>query len=126
MSDTFACSARTVGTERVLADRRRATEGARSDAAASLTRAEQRAAEYQESIRAARNDIYREHEEQRRQWRDDQSARVADARRRADELVKQSREQLARDVEEARGNLEGQSRSLADEITRTVLEGAAR
>ena len=63
--------------ERVLAERREATEGARKKAAEALDRAQAKAAAYEEKIRAARNDLYREQEEIRRKWRDDQSAQVA-------------------------------------------------
>ena len=44
---------------RVLAERNEATEGARKKAAESLDRAAAKAAAYEESLRAARNEIYR-------------------------------------------------------------------
>ena len=49
--------------EQVLADRSEATEGARRKAAEALDRAQAKAAAYEEQIRAARNDLYREQEE---------------------------------------------------------------
>ena len=62
--------------EHVLAERSEATEGARKKAAEALDRAQAKATAYEEQIRAARNDLYREQEEVRRKWRDEQ---VADA-----------------------------------------------
>src|SRR5688572_8126088 len=67
---------------RVLAERDEATEGARRKAAESLARAESKAAGYEESLRAARNELYREQEEVRRKWLDEQAAQIRDARAR--------------------------------------------
>lgn len=108
---------------RVLAEREEATEGARRKAHEALARAEQKAAAYEESLRAARNEIYREQEEVRRTWQDEQTAQVADARARTEAMVKDARAQLAREAQTARGALEGNVRMLADRITETMLQG---
>jgi F-type H+-transporting ATPase subunit b len=110
---------------RVLAERNEATEGARKKAAESLERAASKAAAYEESLRAARNDIYREQEEVRRKWQNEQSAQVLDARTRADAAVKAARAQVAAEAETAKASLEGNIRMLADQITRTILERRA-
>jgi F-type H+-transporting ATPase subunit b len=110
----------------VLARRYELTEGARQSAAHSLETAAHKAADYEESLRAARNEIYREQEEIRRQWRDEQAARVAEARKRAEAMVKEARADLARQAQEARLGLEAQVRELATRITEQVLAGAAR
>lgn len=107
---------------RVLAEREEATAGARRKANEALARAEQKAAAYEESLRAARNDIYREQEEMRRTWQDEQSAQIATARVRSDAAVKDAREQLAREAQAARASLEGNVRMLADQITHTLLQ----
>lgn len=112
--------------ERVLAERRAATQGAREAAEQSLTRAEQRAQEYENALRAARNEVYKEQEEQRRKWRDEQAAQVLEARKQADATVAQSRQQLDAETQQAKASLEADSRTLADEITRHILQGAAR
>jgi F-type H+-transporting ATPase subunit b len=111
---------------RVLGERYELTEGARQGAARSLENAARKAAEYEESLRAARNEIYREQEEMRRQWRDEQAARVAEARKRSEAMVKEARANLGREAEEARQSLEAQVRELAGRITEQVLAGAAR
>src|SRR4051794_9065865 len=69
--------------QRVLDQRREATEGARSHAAAALERANASAAAYEEQLRAARGEIFREQDEQRRMWRDQQAAQIAEARKSA-------------------------------------------
>jgi F-type H+-transporting ATPase subunit b len=111
---------------RVLAQRYELTEGARQSAARSLENAARKAAEYEESLRAARNEIYREQEEVRRQWREEQVALVSGARKRAEAMVREARADLARQSEVVRRDLEGQVRELAGRITQHVLAGAAR
>jgi F-type H+-transporting ATPase subunit b len=111
---------------RVLAERHELTEGARQSAARSLDVAAHKAAEYEDSLRAARNEIYREQEVIRHQWREEHAARVAEARRRAEAMVKEARADLARQANEARAGLETQVRDLAGRIAETVLAGAAR
>ena len=110
----------------VLSRRYELTEGARQSATRSLENAARKAAEYEDSLRAARNQIYREQEELRRQWREEQTARIAEARQRADAMVKEARANLAREADQARVGLEAQVRELAGRITETVLAGAAR
>lgn len=112
--------------EKVLHERRMATEGARESAKVSLDRAAKKAAEYEEALRAARNEVYREQEEVRRQWREEHSQRIADARKRAEALVNEASTKLGREAAEAKTSLEGQVRQLADQITETILQGAAQ
>jgi F-type H+-transporting ATPase subunit b len=110
---------------RVLAERHDATEGARKKATESLDRAAANAAAYEESLRAARNDIYREHEEVRRKWQNEQTAQILEARTRAEAAVKEARAQLAAEADAAKASLEANSRMLADQITRTILQRKA-
>lgn len=111
--------------ERVLAERREATEGAKEKAAGALARANAKAAEYEEQIRAARADLYREQEEQRRLWRDEQSARIAEARQQAEKALADAKSQLAAQADELRGQLGAETEALAQRITEAVLQGKA-
>jgi len=108
--------------ERVLAERKEATEGARKKAAEALDRAQAKAAVYEEKIRAARNDLYREQEEIRRKLRDDQSAQIAAARQSADAAVKQAKAQIALEAAQAKASLAANSQLLADQITKAILQ----
>jgi F-type H+-transporting ATPase subunit b len=110
---------------RVLAERSEATEGARKKAAESLERAAAKAAAYEESLRAARSEIYRQQEDIRRKWRDEQTAHLAEARSRADAAVKAAKAELANQAEAAKGSLESSARSLADQITQKILQRRA-
>jgi F-type H+-transporting ATPase subunit b len=108
--------------ERVLAERSEATEGARKKASEALDHAQAKAAAYEEKIRAARNDLYREQEEVRRKWREDQIAQVAAARQSADAAVKEAKAQITADANQAKATLAGNSQSLADQITNAILQ----
>jgi F-type H+-transporting ATPase subunit b len=107
---------------RLLAERDEATEGARRKAREALDRASAKAAAYEESLRAARNDIYREQEDTRRRGREDQAAQISAARTSADAAIKEARARIAAEADTARASLEANSRALAADITRTVLQ----
>ncbi|MGH9628659.1 MAG: hypothetical protein ACRD7E_10025, partial [Bryobacteraceae bacterium] len=108
--------------KRIIEARHDATEGARRQAADALARAEAHAEAYEEQIRAARNDLYKEQEELRRQWRDQQSAQVQESRQRAEAMVNQAKEDLAGQAAAARETLADSSQSLASEITEIILQ----
>ncbi|MDZ4800294.1 MAG: hypothetical protein SGI92_19215 [Bryobacteraceae bacterium] len=111
--------------DRVLSQRREATEGARAQAAAALERAAAKAALYEEQLRAARNEIYKEQEEQRKLWRDQQSAQVAEARKRAESTVGGAKAEIAAEADAAKRSLASGTQSLADKITSAILQGRA-
>ncbi|MEP6540065.1 MAG: hypothetical protein ABJF23_32355 [Bryobacteraceae bacterium] len=110
---------------KVLHERKEATEGARKLAAESLERAALKAEAYEESIRAARNEIYQEQEALRRKWREEQTAQLADARKRSEVLVKTAKDDLQSQAQEARQSLAASSQALADQITESILQRRA-
>jgi len=111
--------------EKVLHARKEATEGARQQAAASLERADAKAEAYEESIRAARSEIYQEQELLRRKWRDEQTAQLSDARQRSEVLVKTAKAEILAQAQEARQTLAANSQILADHITESILQRRA-
>jgi F-type H+-transporting ATPase subunit b len=111
--------------QRVLAERYAATEGARKLAEESLAKASGKAAEYETALRSARAEIYREQEEFRQSLRQEQGRRVLEARRAADQAVKQAREQLAAELDTAKESLRRHTDSLAEEIVAAVLDRRA-
>jgi F-type H+-transporting ATPase subunit b len=112
--------------EKVLKSREEATEGARRQAALSLEMAEKKAAEYEEALRNARTELYKEQEQHRKQWREDQAALVEDARRKASAMVDDARNQIESEAASARIALEAQAEALAEEISVAVLNRRAR
>ncbi|MDX2151444.1 MAG: ATP synthase F0 subunit B [Bryobacteraceae bacterium] len=107
--------------ERVLHQRSEATEGARKAAETSLTRAAEKAAEYEKAIRDARSEIYKNQEQLRRKLRDDQAAAIRTAREDAAKLVDEARASLAADAAQARQGLAAEVEALAEQITQQIL-----
>jgi F-type H+-transporting ATPase subunit b len=107
---------------RVLEERRVMTEGAREAAKRSLDQAAARTGVYEASLRGERTEVYKEQEEQRRRWRDEQAAEVRAARQRADQMVAAAKADLGKQAEEAKTSLGAQTKSLADEIVHMILE----
>ncbi len=111
--------------EKVLKARDAATEGARRQAARSLELAEKKASEYEESLRNARTELYKEQEQHRKQWRDEQAAAVEEARRKAALMVGDARAQIEAEAAAAKGALAAESETLAEQISRCILRRSA-
>src|SRR5947209_3144269 len=88
--------------ENVLAKRRAMTEGARESAESLLRRASEKTTEYEAKLREARADIYREQEQTRRNWVEEQGKRVEQARQNTHEMIRQAKTQIEADVAAAR------------------------
>lgn len=110
---------------KVLHARKEATEGARKQAAESLERAAAKAEAYEESIRAARSEIYQEQEVLRRKWRDEQTAQLADARQKSEVQLKTAKATILVEAQEARASLAANSQALASQITESILQRRA-
>jgi F-type H+-transporting ATPase subunit b len=109
----------------VLAERRSRTEGAIQQAQAEISKAEARTAEYEQRLREARSQIYKNQEARRRHIMDKRSAAVAEAHRQADEMVKRAQAALQSDVEAARAMLQQQADTLATRIIDSILKPLA-
>lgn len=105
---------------KVLAERDALTKGARETAEASLRAAEDKASQYEKAIRDARTELYKEQESMRRQWLDDQAGQLASARSASEARIKIAREEIAKDVDEARKGLSAQAAQLADKIASII------
>ena len=107
--------------DRVLKQRRELTEGARKIAEDSLAAATRKAEEYEAKLRDARAAVYKQQEEIRKRWLEEQANDVAEARARSESAVKAAREAIAQDAEAARKSLEESSKTVADQIVTMVL-----
>jgi F-type H+-transporting ATPase subunit b len=112
--------------EKVLHARYEATEGARKQADLSLDKARVKSAEFEEALRAARSEIWREQEETRRKQRQEQLAAVTQARDKVSQMVKEAQQQIAAEASTTRQNLIAESEALADQIVKGIVEGRAR
>jgi F0F1-type ATP synthase membrane subunit b/b' len=107
--------------EATLAERRQATEGVRKAAAATLERVARKAREYEQALQAAQAEIYREQEQLRNQWREEQAARIRQMRQQAHNMVEEARQRLQAEAAEARKSLESEARKIADVIVQHIL-----
>ena len=112
--------------EKVLQERDQLTKGAREAGARSLAAADKKTQEYEAKLREARAEVYKEQEEIRRRWIEDQASQVAQARERTATAVGNAREEIAAEAAAARRSLSESSGALADEIATTVLAGRAQ
>ncbi len=110
---------------RVLAQRRERTEGAMEKARADIAAAEARTADYEQSLREARQRVFKAQELRRQQALQARSEAVTQARLHAQRQVKEARETMEQDTREALSRLETEARRLASEIVRTVLQPIA-
>lgn len=106
--------------DKVLKQRQELTEGARKTAEKSLAAAEHKTQEYEAKFREARSAVYKDQEETRRQWLEDQAAQASKARSDAENTVKVARESIAAEMAAARQNLLSSSEELADQIAAVV------
>ena len=111
--------------EQVLHQRYEATEGSRKMAEEALERAAARTAEYEIALRAARSEVYQSQEILHQQLQERETAQLTAARQAADAAVRQAREQLTLDVEQAKAALGRESDALAAQITESILRGSA-
>ena len=109
----------------VLAERRNRTQGAIEKARADIAAAEARTADYEQRLREARQKVFKNLETRRQQAMQVRAEAVNKARSRAQEQVKQARELLEQDKQEAMTKLQLEAGRLATEIVRTVLRPVA-
>jgi len=111
--------------EKMLKQRDELTVGARKAADQSLAAAEAKAEEYEGKLRDARAVVYKEQEDTRRRWLEDQTAQVAQSRVSAEAAVRKAKEELASEAAAARDSLAATSSTLADQIATALLTGRA-
>lgn len=111
--------------ERTLQERFDATEGARRIGHDRLAHAEKKAADYEAALKAARAELYIEQEHLRRQWEDEKARAVAEARRAAEQRVREAKSELESEVALLKTQLAGEAEALAERILAAVLPGRA-
>ena len=111
--------------DQVLAERHARTEGAIEQAQKEIATAEARTAEYEQRLREARSTIFKSLEARRRQMMEKRNAALVQAHQQAQEMIKQARAVLEKDVAETRATLQRQADVLATQIVETVLRPAA-
>ena len=108
--------------ERVVAERSSRIEGARREAEELRKSANEKNRAYQEALRNARAELFREQEAARRVALDERSKAIQEARQLANEEVQSAKKRIRVEIEAARAELEISSTHLAEEIARTILQ----
>ena len=83
--------------------------------------ADEKATQYEKSIRDARTELYKEQESMRKQWLDDQTTQLSTARTASEARIRIAREEIANDVAEARKGLDAEASELADKIAAHIV-----
>jgi F-type H+-transporting ATPase subunit b len=112
--------------DKVLKQRQELTEGARKAAESSLASAERKAQEYEAKLRDARSLVYKDQEETRRLWLEEQATLIAKARADSENSVKDARFGIASEAASARQSLLATSEELAERIAIAVVGRRAR
>ena len=107
--------------QKTLKRREELTAGARKAAEQSLATAERKAQDYEAKFRDARAEVYRDQEETRRVWMEDQAKQVAAGQARTAETLTLARKQMAAEAVAAKQSLVETSAGLADRIANSVL-----
>ena len=110
---------------RTLAERRARTEGAMDAARQAISRAEERAREYEAKLRQARGEVYKAREQRVQQWNAEREAALEATRKAAGQKVGQAKAQLDAEAAQARKTLQGTAGDLAGRVVRAVLPVAA-
>ena len=111
--------------DETLRKRHDATDGMRAAADSSIAAAEQKANQYEDSLQAARAELYQQQEQERQKAIERRAEIVERARAQAEEMVAQARQEIERDVEEAKQRLATETEPMAQSISRAILEPAA-
>jgi len=107
--------------EKTLKQREELTAGARKAADESLAAAERKAQDYEAKFHDARAEVYREQEETRKAWLEDQARQIAAGQAGSSEAMAAADKKIAVEVAAAKQNLVETSAALADSIANTVL-----
>jgi F-type H+-transporting ATPase subunit b len=106
----------------VMAERETRTVGAQQAAEAAQAAATEKLRQYQEALKKARAEVYAEQEAARKKLLDERGAQLKSARAKEAAEVAAAKERIARDLAEARRELEANIQSLAQEIARRIVQ----
>jgi F-type H+-transporting ATPase subunit b len=107
--------------ERVLAERKKRTEGAVAASEATLAEVNAKMAAYEKALYEARAGVYADQEQNRSNLLADQAASIEAAKKKMASQVAAACTEIAEEAQAARALLAGESERLADQIAATVL-----
>ncbi len=109
--------------QKAMAERSARIDGARAEAASVEAEARKELDAYNEALRRARSDIYAEQEAARQEALANRAKLLKTMHTRAQEEVSAAKRRIAEELADASASIESDTRVLAAEIARTLLEG---
>jgi F0F1-type ATP synthase membrane subunit b/b' len=106
---------------RLLEERRRQTEGVRELAQRAFEAADRRTSEFEHALQLARAQIAQENDALRRQWAEEQTEALAEARGAAQRKLEEARHVIADEVEKAKTELDASIESLSSRIVNSLV-----
>jgi F-type H+-transporting ATPase subunit b len=110
---------------RILEERRKQTEGVRELAQRALEAADRKTSEFEHALQLARAEMHAEHEKLRRQWIQEQTERIAQARAEADRQIEEARQQISAEVQKAEAEIANSVNALSEQIVTSLLRRRA-
>ena len=107
--------------ERILDERKSATEGVRRFAEQAFAEADRKTSEFERALHHARAELEEEHESLRRAWTAEQMEAIARARAEADRSIHDAKQSIAQEVERAQAELGATVESLSNQIVGSLL-----
>jgi F0F1-type ATP synthase membrane subunit b/b' len=105
----------------VLKQREEATAGALARAREQAATAETKTREYEEAFQAARQEVYRQRELDRRSTLTERDAAVKKAREQAEVMIREAQAALADEVTRTKVELDRDCQTLAEEISQSLV-----
>jgi F-type H+-transporting ATPase subunit b len=110
--------------DRVLAERRARTLGAVEHARGAIAAAEAETSAYEDKLRNAKAEIFRERDRKLKQWNAERDAAIEQVRQSTQERIRMARLDIDQSASEARKHIEGTSAELTSRILHAVLPAA--
>lgn len=111
--------------QKVLDERRKATEGVRELAGQTNEAADKQLSEFDRAIKSARAEIYRNNDETRKQWSEEQLRALDKARAEADQKLAAAKSLIEEELKQAEAELSAAVEPLSEEIVQTLLRRRA-
>jgi len=111
--------------QRILDERRKATEGVRELADQANEAADKQFSEFDRAIQRARAEIYKNNDEMRKQWSEEQLAAFERARTEADQRLAAAKRLIEEELRRAESELGATIEPLSEEIVQTLLRRRA-
>ena len=105
----------------ILTKRRQLIEGRLEESRKRIEVVEKRTEEYEQAMRTARSDAYRQQETDRDKALSEKAELLAKAKREAETAVQEGRSRLVSEAEAARKKISGDLDSLAKKLTTAIL-----